>query len=324
MINANFIFDDLILEVRNKLSFLENSIYFDCCYKQVVFRFLYNIYKEKAPYKTLYQYVIYDLNDSVDSYRNHLRSYQKLEKNMLESWEKNGLKAKGHPAPSLKKNGNFVIYDYQILQLEIEHILHDILYKNAESKTINTKNLTGKDYISRLRKYNSIYELIEKRCKNSFSRCLQYYHLEIGHRFETFYKFFSAINELDITIAKKEKYTDFSNHLKNLLKTPNEDGGVLQNTIMTDVDLMIDEFVKCPENLENILFENRKRNLIVFHAVKELEAYYPTSNWNIEQLVSCENAEEFFEDYIGNGQHIVKNKCFEKDIDINYFRKIYG
>ncbi len=323
MTNENDIFNKLLFEVENKLSFLKNSVYYDCCYKQSVFRFLYNIYKENSPYKTLYQYVIYDLKKDVDIYRNYLRAYQKLEKNMLKSWEENGFKSKGHPAPSLKKNGNFIVYDYQTLQFEIDNVLHDILYKNAESKTKNTKNLTGKKYIDKLKQYDSIYKMIENECKNSFLKCLQYYHLEIGHRFETFYKFFSAMNKLDTNIAKKEKYAYFSNHLKKLLKTPNEGGGVLQNTIMTDVDLMIDEFVKCPENIENILSENRMRNKVVFRVVNELDSCL-ISNCDIEQLINCESAENFFYNYIGNGQHIEKNKCFEKDIDINYFRKIYG
>lgn len=324
MPNANIIFDALVSKIKKEFDYFKNSPYFDCCYKQSVFRFLYNIYKENSPYKTLYQYVIYDLKEDVDTYRNYLRDYQKLEKNMLKSWEENGLKSKGYPAPSLKKNGNFIVYEYQILQMKINHILHEILYKNAEGKTINTKNLTGKTYIDKLKYYDSIYAMIENECENSFLKCLQYYHLEIGHRFETFYKFFSAMNKFSINIAKKEKYAHFSSHLKKLLKTSNEDGGVLQNTIMTDVDLMVEEFIKYPEQLENIIYKNRQRNLMVLDITKKINRFYPVSSWNVEQLINCESAENFFYNYIGNGQHIEKNKCFEKDIDINYFRKIYG
>ena len=323
MTNENEIFDNLLFNIKDILSCLKSSVYFDCCYKQVVFRFFYNINKEKSPYKTLYQYVINDLKESVDVYRGYLRDYQKLEKNQLQSWERSDLKKKGYSAPSLKKNGNYIVYDYQIVQFEIEHILHDILYKNADSKTADTKNYTSAKCIFDFEGYERAYKIIENKCKNSFLKCLQYYHLEIGHRFETFYKFFSAMNSLNINVDKKIKYTEFSNHLKNLLKTPNKNGGVLQNTIMTDVDLMINEFIKCPENLEDILLENRKRNIVVFNAVKKLGAY-PTSNWDIEQLVSCESAENFFKNYIGDGQHIVKNKNFKKDIDINFFRKIYS
>ena len=239
-----------------------------------------------------------------------------------------------------------MIAEYQILQLEIMLNLIEgdfsdldkepgfgldrILYKNAEGKTAKTKNYTNDECIYDFKLFNDAYKIIESKEKNNFLRCLQYYHLEIGHRFETFYKFYTAIKELNIDTGKNKFYSESKKQIVNLHST--HQSGVLQNTLITDVDLMINEFKKSPYKLKEIISENRLRNIIITNTLKNIlhqphMLKYSDNNpyFNkINEIIRCEEAETFFKNYIGDGQHITKNKDFEKDIEIKYFRRIYG
>lgn len=323
----------------------ESYAYFDCCYNQAVFRFLYNIYITNPPCKTLWDYVINDLKLDEDAYKKYKRMFQKLEKNQMESWVQNGLKTKGYPCPSHKQNNKFIIAEYQILQLEIkskliggdfsdldketEFGLDKILYKNVDGKTAKTKNYTNDECINDFNLFNDAYKIIENKEKNNFLRCLQYYLLEIGQRFETFYKFYTVIKELNIDTGKNKFYSEFEKQIVNLIST--YQSGVMQNTLITDVDLMINEFKKSPYKLKEIISENRLRNIIIANAVSKvllqphmLKYSYKHPYFNkINEIIRCEEAETFFKNYIGDGQHITKNKDFEKDIEIKYFRRIY-
>lgn len=358
MFIANNSFSNIRNEIKEALQeefdkkYQENAIskesyaYFDCCYNQAVFRFLYDIYIKNSPRKTLWDYVINDLKLDEDAYKKYKRMHQKLEKNQMESWEQNGLKAKGYPCPSHKQNNKLMITEYQILQLEImlkliggdfsdldkepEFGLDRILYKNVEGKTAKTKNYTNDECIYDFNLFNDAYKIIESKEKNNFLRCLQYYQLEIGHRFETFYKFYTAIKELNIDTGKNKFYSEAKKQIVNLHST--HQSGVLQNTLITDVDLMINEFKKSPYKLKEIIFENRLRNIIIANTLKNVlhqphmlkySKSNPYSN-KINEIIRCEEAETFFKNYIGDGQHITKNKDFEKDIEIKYFRRIYG
>lgn len=325
MKDPDLFFDDFENKVLNHLEYFFEKYnipkaFLKSCHDQVVFRYLYNAYieYEQQHGESIHEYTNSNNASETLEYKYIYRLYKHLQTNQEISFNVHNFAGKLQP-PSLKQNNKNVVSEHQKLQIEVNEKMKYVFYKISEGKVGNTKNYPNGSCIEDFKKFDKAYNLIETKAPNYFNKCLQYYQLEITYRFETFYKLFKAAKFIRRTIP------DLKNDIKlfrGFLGMRNEQNThSMQNTLITDIDIWIDMYSKEPDSLEDLMGRKHFLNLIVHENVKLLNCIRID---DICTLVKCKNANNFFKNYIGEGQHITKNKDFEKDISIKYFRRIYS
>lgn len=324
----NIVFDYCENQFGELVSFKnENKNPYDCfdytmvesIYKQIVFETCFHFYDKECPQEPFYKYIQSKEHGIDDTLK---KQYTRADNKKKENRDKKYI-ALGAPQEYIdiihKHNrSKRMIKEYQKMEYEIMDFLSPLFYKLANLNYHKNHNYPDDDARDDLKQIERAYKMIEESETSYFEKCIHFYHLEVNYRIETMYKFFKAAKESNRPI--KSLKTDIP-IFKRLFEFAT-DYGVMQNHLITDIDVLVDLYKSYPDELDVIISNNITANKIRIELATPLKCV-PISIYNMKDFITCQAAEDFFKDYIGMGQHIVRNKNYKEDINIKYFRRIY-
>lgn len=209
---------------------------------------------------------------------------------------------------------------YQIFQM-IRLMNYDI-FKSIKTGTIcdsNKKKST--EVIELLRSVNDIYkEINESQNMIFFEKGVQYYQLETSVRYEFFYHIIKLLRKVEGTLKSKGLSREY---LKSLIAIRSENE-IYENRFILGYN---DYFEKLEEEKksETILKAINKIAHEIFYLSKfksevkrEIKNQFNFNNSSFEN----KDVEKFVKNYIGMGQHILKDKLIEKS-DVKHYRELF-
>lgn len=233
------------------------------------------------------------------------------------------------------KDGNYTIAAYQKLQLEIMGDLNrksSIITRLAKGEFYNGHNYTNSDAEDDIKnEFGSFYKRIDEKCKTEFEKCVQYYQLENRTMIEGVYNMFRAAKAAG---RKGEKLKEDTKLLYALYvyfgyshKAPiSLEGQIVmrikfsqQGKLMNNMKLYSQLYEENPDALTEIIRINQILNTILKFSVFIIEEWLKVR----EISIIYTKDEQFFKDFLGEGQHITKNKDFENEVKIGQMRKFY-
>ena len=183
------------------------------------------------------------------------------------------------------------------------------------------KNLSNYNLIQYLNTYNEIYDDINEQEDTFFKRSLQYYQLEIGNRIETWYKIIHKLTDSNFTNEEKKQILDDLKCFNILII----DGLYIQNKFIIGIDDYIEIYIKNYINICN----NYRFKYNFYLQLFNLEIIKNNIRNKILNLIDQKNLEldfsdnnEFFKNFIGNMQHICKDKEWTKS-NIKLYRYLH-
>lgn len=306
----------------------------DFC-NQLVFEFWYDRFIESAKYTNIYQMVCpqEELYEDNTYYRHSRYKYRHIIDSKKQQKQKLDLNGYNNAEPlkyfrvEYNKKGEISKYEFpKYTQLQFEFLISDthnnkdnILWKIANGK-LGNKNYSNTAMYKDLEFFDYIYGEIEK-IPTAFERCLQYYQLEITYRYETFYKIC-----MDLKKQKRKINNDDIVYAHSFLKSKTETCSV-QNRFICGLDIYHKKYKQFHDKLNDglnsidttisILNHNFVRKYILSEMKKLIII---PDNYDILQ---SSVAEAFFNDFLGKGQHIHRNKNLKEEIKLSDLKKIY-
>ena len=331
-----------IIEIKNDEFQLDEYIKnkcimeFDDFVKQIIYELYVNCYKGKCDtngisvvdfYKNQIiqepnRKTMFCTNDS--AYKSTLRSYKKYrqhnDENIKKIKEKYNIKEQNGDIQLLnldtadKRGNGHKIRKYQEFQQKII-MKYEIFHYIENGSISSSKRINDSDLIDMLEKIDKIYNEIDEVCDTYFEKSLQYYDLENMCHIEMVYLLARALS-----LSKKklsEKKQDKLNF--NSLFAISYQKSFYQNKFIIANQKYIEKYEK-DEKFDLNSMSNEILQLCMIK--KEIIDI-------IEKKVDCEkleydfnDAEIFFENYLGKGQHIIRNKDWTK-IKLKDFRDFY-
>lgn len=190
----------------------------------------------------------------------------------------------------------------------------DIFKYIKDGRISNSKSIDNYRLINGLKEIDSVYERINKSYDSYFEKSIQYFQLEQGCRIETNYLIAYAMNKVKRNLEEK-------NNDKKQFKcffAVSYGTNSLQNKFIIGVEKYINAYVKNPKIITSIPMEIYELSLIKYNIRQAILVQVD----QIGSELNYVNDDEFFRNYFGEGQHIIKDKKWE-DIKLKNFRALY-
>ena len=346
----------LVEEVINDMPPKENNIIYDSIIgyddfvKQIVFAIYYQMYlSDKKNTKKLIYY-----NKKIDDFRTReeidsgeLRDPQNVTSNFRYYMEYLG----NYIADRAKLHGGDAEYhrrikytnwertqnptlDEEQYQQALKVYKHSELFDTLMKKSFRaSKNVYRKKVINRLKLLSSLYEDIDRE-PSCFEKCVEYYQLEIGSRFETNYKIIKALTNVmkknkkrkldlrrsDVDLFKCFQIVNQFQYFKDNGDTYTVRLRTVQNQFILDIDRYIEQYLQNPRKLKWFNYElamlSSIRKFLISHIMEII------LSTDVEVEMDFAGADEYFKDFIGMGQHITVDKQWEK-LNFKFFFDLY-
>lgn len=300
--------------------------------KQIVFEFWYDNYTDKSQFTNIYaadKPTMYPHDDD-PRYIHNKRAYNKKiitpkteQKNYFENRYINDVNPleKFPTQYTTDNNGKEIPAKHQFPEyanIQFEHLItntylqkNNIVWKLYTEK-LNNKNYKNPQIIEDLKDFDEIYNDINN-IDSSFKRCLQYYQLEINIRFETIYKICMMLKKNKKPITENDIQYAHSFHK---ITCPI---GIFLNRFILGLDYYFNNHtIDDNGDIATSIVNELSMRLAILNSMKE-NIEIP-DNYDITKI---ESAEEYFDNFLGQGQHIVRNKNINNDIRLSDLKKIY-
>lgn len=213
--------------------------------------------------------------------------------------------------------------DKDIANKKLEHsriFITDIFSKMYEYSMPSGHKYSLTDLESDLNNIQYIYDDIEEYSDSYFDKCVKYDIVEYKLHYETAYKFSVKLeNEYSFLEDEiKNKALQYESVLRHVKKY-GEDGNLyLQEfPVLANMDLWINIFFdifmrdyKRPLKCAELLFDlTNYINLVINECYTNMRGLLPKF-----RISECQFAEDIFKNYIGEGQHISKDKNLTRQI----------
>ena len=288
-------------------------------FKQVIFEISFFEYSKNANTRTMYSYVKErrGISETVDddTKKKYLRSFSKLDKHQNCVLKSFGIDTENIDKLNMHTSKPHYVSEHQEIQYEIMNEIKTLAYKLSERKFKENHNYSDEKAEEDLKQIEVAYDIINQSKLSYFHKCIQYYYLETQYHIETMYMFFKAAKEVKRPLKLLKKDISL---FKRLLGDVN---GIddTANHIITGIDILVEIYKKYPDKLERLMGFIHEINILRKYIVRQ----FKVNSCSMDDWIMSNEAEIFFKNYIGLGQHIVRNKDYYNDIDIKYFRKIY-
>ena len=301
-----------------------------------VFMVLYNKYVKEAERRSVYSFVKDEKGFVSDEDRKkYTRTMNDIMDMRYEEMKHTYPKEKIDEHLKQMKDGNYTIAAYQKLQLEIMGDLNrksSIITRIAKGKFCNGHNYTNSDAEDDIKnEFGSFYKRIDEKCETEFEKCVQYYQLENSTSIEGVYNMFRAAKAAG---RKGEKLKEdaklfyaFYVYIGYSHKAPiSLESQIIMRIMFTQIGKLMNNmklysqlYEENPDELTKIILINHVLNMILKFSVFNIEEWLKVREISIVYAKD----DRFFKDFLGEGQHITKNKDFENDVKIGQMRKFY-
>lgn len=297
-----------------------HSSFTDSLYKQIIFEICLYEYRKNSEQITMYSHVRESNNAPVEDFEKmtYIRRFNKLKTHQDTVFNSLGLNEDNILRLHKDDTKTHYIYPYEKTQYEIMDLIKRLAYKLSEGKFSDSHNYSCSEAQSDLELIDIAYDMIAETKSSYFENCIQYYYLEINYHIETMYRFFKSAKESGRPLKLLKKDIPV---LKRILGDVDGVDNTANHTII-GIDVLAEIYRKYPGALAKIMDFNLEINKIRKIILREFKSNNALK-YDVKDFITCSAAEDFFKNYIGMRQHIVKDKDYEKDIDIKYFRKIY-
>lgn len=196
----------------------------------------------------------------------------------------------------------------------------DIFSKMYEYSIPKGHKYTKTDFYDDMNNIQCIYDDIEKTSDSYFDKCLKYEIVEYKLHYETAYKFSSTLERKYSFLSEENKYKalQYESVLRHV-KTYNLDKELYLNEfpVLANMALWIDMFFKnFTENFQRPLICAELFLSLTNHIESVMNQCYLSMQDSFPEfrISECGFAENIFKNYIGEGQHITKDKDLTKKI----------
>jgi len=208
---------------------------------------------------------------------------------------------------------------YQIFQL-LRIIDYDVFKIIKSGATCNSKKKTSNEVIQLLNSINDVYDKIRySKDMTCFEKGVQFFQLENSIRYEFFYRIIKLLRKTEVPKKSKEI---IRKNLKKLIAVTNGNALYENRFILGNHDY----FNKLEEvTTEDYLLEAVSKITQEIFNLSEFKYKVKQDvkiKFNFNSNSFDEDVEEFVENYIGKGQHIINNKIIDKT-DVKHFRDLY-
>lgn len=341
--SSDKVFQKMLISTLEILKFIINHskprfqfmIHIDDFLNQLVFEFWYDRFIESAQYTNIYkmappQEEPYEDNTLYRHSRNKYKQIIDSKNQQKQKLDENGYNnvdpLKYFPVEYNKKDtiSKYEFPEYARLQfglliLNTHNKKDNILWKIANGK-LGNKNYSNTCMYEDLKFFDYIYGEIEK-LPTAFERCVQYYQLEITYRYETFYKICMNLKK-EKRMINNDDIAYAHSFLKNKTKEV-----IVQNRFICGLDNYHKKYKQFNDKSNggfdsiDIAISISNHNFIrkyILNGMKEM-IIIPDDY----DILKSSVAEVFFNDFLGQGQHIHKNKNLKDEIKLSDLKKIY-
>lgn len=302
------------------------------------FLILYDDYTDNAKYESVYSHVK-ERDGFVDdaARKRYARTMDKVIEHRKDNLESIMSKEKIQQHIKRMKDSEYTIAEYQKVNEDILEMMStgsSIIYKLTDGKFCDGHNYSNAKAEEDIKGFNKYYEYIANYNMTYFEKCVQYYQLELKCCVEGVYNLFRAAK---IAKRKGEMIKEDTYLFRMLYVFPQCDARVfllpyieseypivnyktpLENKLIANMKIYADIYAENPEELRKVIQINRYLNMMVRLTMYRLKNTTEISISKVEYT----GDEEFFKDFLGNGQHITLNKDFDNDVSMSRYRKFF-